>query len=79
MTNSGDTVRPAAFLELVGSLTRYDLLLVGVPLVFLTAALVATSLSIPFEAAVFVASLVCAVALADALFVNPPVSQHGRS
>jgi hypothetical protein len=59
--------------RLFGQLTRYDLVLTVIPLVFVTAVLATTTLSVPFLPALAAGAAVSAVALVDALFVNPPV------
>ena len=59
--------------RLFGRLTRYDLVLTVIPLVFVTAVLATTMLSVPFVPALAAGAVVSTVALADALFVNPPV------
>ena len=54
------------------SLSRYDLTLLVVPLAFLCALVLGSALSIPTSAALAGAALCGAVAVADALFLNPP-------
>lgn len=56
------------------SVSRYDLVLAAIPSVFVVAVLAGNLLSVPPNVAVGAASLVATLALADALFVNPPVS-----
>ncbi|WP_136688719.1 hypothetical protein [Halorhabdus amylolytica] len=52
--------------------SRYDLYLVTLPLVFLTAILIAVVAPVSIQESVFGASVVGATILADGLFVNPP-------
>ena len=54
------------------SLSRYDLLLAFVPTVFLVSIIVGNVLSLGTQTALAGASLVGTIALADALFINPP-------
>jgi len=53
-------------------LSRYDLLLVVIPVVFVAALVLAQVFALPASTLLGAASLVCAVAVADGLFVNPP-------
>ncbi|MFC7076446.1 hypothetical protein [Haloarcula halophila] len=52
--------------------TRDDLVLALIPVVFLTTVLLAELVGIPLRTALIGASLVGTVAVADALFLNPP-------
>lgn len=73
MTGSDDhvpTLRTAR--ELLRSASRYDLVLAVIPVAFLAAFAVAHVGAAPFRSALVVASLVGALALVDALFLNPP-------
>lgn len=54
--------------------SHYDLVLAVIPSVFVVAVLAGNLLSVPAHIAVAGASLVASLALADALFVHPPVS-----
>lgn len=56
-----------------GSISRYDLLLAVIPLVFLIAAVFGALLSVPLNLSLFGAALVGAVAVVDGVFWNPPV------
>lgn len=58
--------------ELLESVSRYDLVLAVIPTAFLTAILVANLLSISTETTLLAAAMVGALALLDALFINPP-------
>lgn len=57
--------------------TRYDLVLAIIPSVFIVAVLIGHVLSLPPRLSVFGASLLGALAVADALFVNPPRTGDG--
>jgi len=52
--------------------TRYDVVLAVIPAAFLVAALAAHLLAVPPETTMLGAAVVGTLALADALFVNPP-------
>jgi hypothetical protein len=54
-------------------LTRYDLVLLCIPVAFLLAAVTSLMLEIPTHAATAAGGLVSAFVLADALFRNPPL------
>ena len=72
-SNSGRRNAEPFWKRLFGRLTRYDVVLTVIPFVFVTALLATTTLSVPFVPALAAGAVVSAVALADALFVNPPV------
>jgi len=55
-----------------GQLSRYDLLLAAIPLVFALALAVYALASIPLEAALASGGMLSTVALVDAFYVNPP-------
>lgn len=57
-------------------LSRYDVILVAIPLAFLAALLIGQLLSLPIQAAVVVGAALGALAVVDALFVTPP--RQGR-
>lgn len=57
----------------IGRLSRYDLVLVAVPVAFLLAATAGTLASVPLRVALSFASLFGAALVADALFVHPPI------
>jgi hypothetical protein len=63
---------------LATAFTRHDLVLAVIPSAFVVAMLVGTVLSLSTRASVLLGSLVGALALADALFVNPPETGDGR-
>ena len=79
MATSGKTGRLAQPRRVPLSVSRYDVLLAFVPVVFFVATLVGLAMSIPVEIALAVAALASAVVVADALFLNPPISRHGPS
>ena len=54
--------------------SRYDLLLAVIPLVFATMFAVQAAFGVPFRAAVTAGALLSAIAVVDALFVNPPTA-----
>ena len=56
--------------------SRYDLLLVGMPLLFAVALSAHTILSVPFRVAVAVGGLASLALLADALYLHPPSNQR---
>lgn len=56
-----------------GQLTRYDLVLTVIPLVFALAVVATTALSVPFLVALAGGAVLSSLVLADALFVNPPI------
>lgn len=56
----------------VRSLSRYDLLLAFIPTAFIVSILLGSLLSLGLQSALAGASLVGAIALVDALFLNPP-------
>jgi hypothetical protein len=56
--------------------SRYDLLLVGMPLLFAAALLAHAALSVPFRVAVAVGGVASLALLADALYLHPPSNQR---
>lgn len=52
--------------------SRYDLVLVVIPVVFLAAGLASQFLPLTPNAALTAAALVCALVVLDGLFLNPP-------
>lgn len=63
------------FRSIPDSLSRYDVVLLAIPVVFLCALAIGTALSVsPRESAI--AAALCGVALVtDALFLNPPTDE----
>ena len=76
--DTGHRQRNAFWRRLFGQLTRYDLVLAVIPVALLAASLVHVVLSVPFVAALASAALVSGIAVADALFVHPPVTGRPR-
>ncbi|MFB6223876.1 MAG: hypothetical protein ABEH86_09445 [Haloarcula sp.] len=60
------------------SLTRYDLALAVIPAVFVLTLLTAAVLDLPVRTALTGGSLVGALIVVDALFVNPPTRGRRR-
>lgn len=52
----------------------YDLVLAVIPAVFVVAVLLGELLAVPAETAIAGASIAAALALVDALFLNPPIA-----
>lgn len=70
----GDTARSEGVgFQTLDSLSRYDLVLAFVPVVFVSSVVLGHLLSVPFRTTLVGASAVGALALFDALFVNPPI------
>ena len=63
-----------SFRDGLPDLSRYDLLLAAIPLVFATMLAVHAALGVSLRAAVAAGALISAVAVFDALFVNPPTT-----
>lgn len=75
MTESGDTGIGIVLERLAAlgrSLSRYDLLLAVIPAAFACSLAAGQLLSVPSSNAMAAASVVGALVLADALFLNPP-------
>lgn len=53
-------------------LSRHDLVLVAIPVAFLFALVAGRLLAVPVQGSMTVAAAVGAIAMADALFLNPP-------
>lgn len=71
--NTGHRKSKAIWERVVGRVTRYDLVLTVIPLVFAMAVIATTALSVPLLAALAVGAVLSSIVLADALFVNPPI------
>lgn len=79
MTISDDTGtgQPPAGEQLerpLGSLSRYDLVLAVIPLVFGLALVSHTVLSLPLSTTMAASAVVTGVLVVDAMFLNPPAS-----
>lgn len=61
------------FQRIVASLDRYDLVLTVIPLALTLSILAGEVLDVPLEAALLGGAAVGAFALADALFLRPPI------
>lgn len=72
MSTSGKTAA-VQFDQPPGTLSRYDLLLLVLPLVLVTAALGGAVLPFAFEAAIAVGAAICAGLIVDAVFLHPPI------
>ena len=71
--DSGHSSEPSLSIrDRLPDLSRYDLLLATIPLVFAVMLAVHAALGVPFTAAVTAASVLSGLALSDALFLNPP-------
>lgn len=56
-----------------GQLSRYDLLLAAIPLVFALALAVYALTTVPLEAALAGGAVLSGMGLVDAFYVNPPI------
>lgn len=56
-----------------GQLSRYDLILAVIPVLFVLAMLAHVTLAVPRTAAIASGAVVSLLFLADAMYVNPPV------
>jgi len=73
MPRSDNTGSDRIGFETIASLSRYDLVLAFIPVAFLMSVVLSFVLSVPFRTTLTGASAVGALALLDALFVNPPI------
>lgn len=69
-TSTTDSRSPKSRTET--ALSRYDLVLLVIPVAFLAGLLATRFLSVPLPTAMAAASTVGVLAVADGLFVNPP-------
>jgi small-conductance mechanosensitive channel len=67
-----DVRRTTTLRTLLSSTTRYDFVLAAIPLCFLASLLATAASPLSLHQTVAAASLLGALALVDALFVNPP-------
>lgn len=75
-TDTGRNDRRTPFGSLGGgSLSRYDLTLLVIPLVLTLSGIVGAALPVPTRGALVAAALCAAVVVADALFLNPPTAR----
>lgn len=77
-TSKGDVRQTTTHRTVDRKLTRYDVLLLLIPAAFVLALLVAQVSSLGAPTLLAAASLVGAVAMADALFLNPPLEPGDR-
>jgi hypothetical protein len=77
--NSGYRQRTNRWIRLVGQLSRYDLVLAAIPLVFVLAAVVSVSVAVSLHTSVGVAALLSAVLVTDALYLHPPTRSGGET
>lgn len=77
--NTGHRPRGTFWKQIFGQLTRYDLVLTAIPLVFVLALVVHTLLAISLHAALAVGAVLSIGAVMDALFVHPPVESESAS
>lgn len=78
MAVSSDTehgTRTTFYERLFGQLTRYDIVLTVIPLLFVVPALGSALTPIPFLSAVAAGAILSGLLLADALFFNPPIGE----
>jgi hypothetical protein len=72
---SQDTTSPV-----VGDrLTRYDLILLAIPVALLASLLAHVAVGVPLRTTLVPASLVGALAIVDAVFLNPPTAGGGEA
>jgi hypothetical protein len=58
--------------DFLDSVSRYDLVLAVIPMAFIAALLAANILELSMQTTLIAAAMVAALALVDALFINPP-------
>ncbi|MXR52844.1 hypothetical protein GRX03_14670 [Halovenus sp. WSH3] len=75
--NTGHSSTETFWERVFGQLSRHDLVLTAIPLVFALAWVVTFALPIPFLAALAGSAVLSAAVLVDALFVNPPCERGG--
>lgn len=62
--------------RLFDQLTRYDVVLTAIPVLFTIAAVVSVAFTIPFQVAVAGGSILSLTLVFDALFFNPPIENR---
>lgn len=77
MADNRAPFRLSEFVDQSIDLTRYDLVLAVIPTVFIVALMMGTLLSVSPRLALATASAVGGLAVADALFLNPPNARGG--
>ena len=78
-TNTGHRQQRTFWERVFGQLSRYDLVLTAIPLLFAVGLLIHVLFTVPFAAAVAVGAVLSVVVVIDALFVNPPVAENSES
>lgn len=63
--------------RMFGQVTRYDLVLTAIPVLFAMAFVAHLVLAVPFHAAVAVGGVLSGILLVDVLYYNPPVGGKG--
>lgn len=76
--NTGHRKPETLWERVFGQLSRHDLVLTAIPLVFALSFVVAAALPVPFLAALATSAVVSTVVLTDALFLNPPVERDTK-
>jgi len=74
--NTEHSQQPTFWERLFGQLTRYDIVLTAIPLLFTVAAVVSFAFTIPFHGAVAGGAILSLSLVFDALFVNPPIENR---
>lgn len=77
--SSGHSEQASFWRRVFGQLSRYDLLLAVIPLVFALALAAYTLLPIPYHLAVSVGAAANATLLADALYFNAPTAESAEA
>jgi len=76
--NAARTTRRTGTLRPLDSLSHYDLVLAIIPTAILLGVVAGYLLQVPTRMALLAAALVGTVAMADALFLNPPIRPDGK-
>lgn len=74
--NTGYRSRTRFWERVFDRLSRYDLLLIAIPVAFVLAIGVYLFTGVPQQAAIGVGALLSAFVLADALYLNPPTDDE---
>jgi hypothetical protein len=67
---------PTFWERLFDQLTRYDVVLTAIPLLFTIAAVASVAFTIPFHVTVAIGAVLSLSLVFDALFFNPPIEQR---
>lgn len=76
--NTGNRQGISFWERLFGQLSRYDLLLAAIPLLFVLSLVASVALAIPLHVAIIVGSVVSLALVADGLYFNPPVDARAE-